>query len=260
MSAVGANVQQVKERGFRAAGCAPSYTFLRRASRLRHPAMPVYVVVVAAVVLGTATPVVLHHHTHGVWNAHQIALAFFLWLNTIIAYWEICLFFEIDRIEEQYAGFRTKYRGRELDRVKDFFTSKLTLRQVFAMSTWAEIWSSYAVFDESYADRKSYGYFIDIGNGFSTLVPSLLCLYGMTFHVLPARVLGLIAILLSYQMWYGTLLYFTSFIRNKRYVGHTIGNLALFVGLSNGLWFTFPLWAMWAAIQLIYTDSYAVFM
>ena len=32
-----------------------------------------------------------------------------------------------------------------------------------------------------------------------------------------------------------------------------------FVGLTNGLWFVWPLWSMWAALSLIYTNSYAVF-
>ena len=222
--------------------------------------MRIYQVVVLAVVLDTAAPVVLHHQQHGVANVHQMGLAFFFWLNAIIAFWEICLFFRIELIEEQYARFKEEYRGRELDRVKDFFSSKVTIGGIFRLSTWAEVWSSYAVFDESYADRKSYGYFIDVGNGFSTLVPSLVCAYGMTFHVLPARAFGIVAILLCYQMWYGTLVYFGSFLRNRRYRGHRLSNLALFVGLSNGIWFTFPLWGMWAAVRLIYEDSYAVFL
>lgn len=220
--------------------------------------MRVYHVVLFAVVAGTALPIVLHHQAHGVLNPHQIALAFFLWLNTIIAFWEICLFLRIGLIEEQFARFAATYKGRELDRVKDFFTSKLTFAQVFSPSTWAEIWSSYAVFDESYASKKSFGFFIDVGNGFSTLVPSLLVLYGMTYEILPARVLGIIAILILYQMWYGTIVYFGSFILNKRYVGHTKANLAIFVGLSNGLWLTFPLWGIGVAIALIDSNSYAI--
>ena len=221
--------------------------------------MRIYHVVVTAVVLGTAVPVALHHQAHGVFNPHQIALAFFLWLNAIIAFWEICLFLRIDVIEKQYADFRERYRGRELDRVKDYFGAPVRFAAIFSPTTWAEIWSSYALFDESYADRKSYGFFIDVGNGFSTLLPSLLFVYGMTFPILPARILGLVGLILNYQMWYGTLVYFGSFVLNKRYRGHEPLNLAIFVGLSNGIWFTFPLWAMAVSVQLIYSDSYAIF-
>ena len=220
--------------------------------------MRVYQIVLVAVVGGTLAPVWLHMRAHG-FDVDQAAMAFFLWLNTIIALWEICLFLRIDHIEQQHARFITEYKGRELDRVKDYFGTKVSLGKIFSPTLWAEIWSSYSIFDESYANRKSYGFFIDIGNGFTTLIPSLLVLYGMTYELLPARVLGLVMLILNYQMWYGTLLYFTSFVFNKRYVGHTRLNLALFVGLSNGLWFTFPLWAMYLAVQLIYSGSYAVF-
>ncbi len=193
-------------------------------------------------------------------NPHQIGLVFFLWLNAIIAFWEICLFLRIDLIEEEFADFRERYRGRELDRVIDYFGSEVSASKVFSPTTWSQIWSSYAIFDDSYANRKSFGFFIDVGNGFSTMLPTLLFLYGMTYHVLPARLLGIVGLLICYQMWYGTVVYFGSYVFNKRYVGHSPRNVAIFVGVSNGLWFTFPLWGIWAALQMIYTDSYAVFL
>jgi hypothetical protein len=46
---------------------------------------------------------------------------------------------------------------------------------------------------------------------------------------------------------------------NKRYEGHTQRNVLLFVGLSNGLWLTFPLWGIAVAIVMIATGSYDVF-
>jgi hypothetical protein len=221
--------------------------------------MRIYQVVVLAVVLGTLLPVWLHHEVHGVWNVHQMGLAFFLWLNTIIAFWEICLWLRIDRIEADYARFVTQYAGRPLDRVIDFFGKKITVGQIVSPTTWSEIWSSYALFDPSYADRKSFGFWIDVGNGFSTSLVSLLYLYGATYEVLPARVLGILGLLACYQMFYGTVIYFSSFVANERHRGHTPGNLAIFVGLSNGIWIVFPGWAMWAAYQLIESNTYEVF-
>ncbi len=221
--------------------------------------MRIYQVVVGAVVVGTVTPVLLHHHVYGVWNVHQMGLAFFLWLNTIIALWEICLFLRIDRIAADYARFKIEYVGRPLDRVKDFFFTPITFAQIFSPTTWSEIWSSYALFDDSYADRKSFGYWIDVGNGFSTSIVSVLYLYGVTYEVLPARTLGILGLLACYQMAYGTVIYFSSFVANERHKGHTLGNLAVFVGMSNGIWIFFPGWAIWAAIQLIDSNSYAVF-
>jgi hypothetical protein len=36
--------------------------------------------------------------------------------------------------------------------------------------------------------------------------------------------------------------------------------ISLFVGFSNGLWFVFPLLGMYACVNMIQTDSYAVFL
>ena len=221
--------------------------------------MRVYQVVVFSVVAGTLLPVALHHHVHGGFDLGHFVLAFFLWLNTIIAFWEICLFLRIGHIERQHARFIVDYKGRELDRVKDYFGMKIPLSRIASPTLWAEIWSSYSVFDESYANRKSYGFFIDVGNGFTTLLPSVFSLYALTYELIPARALGLLLVVLNYQMWYGTVVYFASFVFNKRYVGHTRMNLALFVGLSNGLWFTLPLWGVYAGIQMVYSNSYAIF-
>jgi hypothetical protein len=221
--------------------------------------MRVYQIVAIAIALGTALPVFLHYQVHGSFNLHQAVLAFFLWLNAIIALWEICLYLRIDLIEEQHARFVREYRGRELDRVKDFFSREVPIGRIFSPSVWAELWSSYSVFDPSYADRKSYGFFVDIGNGFTTLVPALLFLYGMTFEPISARALGIVGVLLFYQMWYGTVVYLASYLLNKRYRGHTPFNVALFVGLSNGLWLTFPIWGIAVSVLLIRSGSYDIF-
>jgi hypothetical protein len=221
--------------------------------------MRVYHIVMVAILGGTALPIALHHQAHGRIDVDQAALAFFLWLNFIIALWELCLLFRIEHIEKQHARFIVDYKGRELDRVKDFFMLPVPLGKIFSPTVWAELWSSYSVFDPSYADRKSFGFWIDVGNGFSTAFPALLCIYGMTYEFLPARALGIILVVLNYQIWYGTLVYFASFVFNKRYAGHKPINVAVFVVLINGLWFTFPLWAIYAGVTMIYSGSYGIF-
>jgi len=222
--------------------------------------LPAWFVIVAVTLLGTAVPVALHYRTHGVLNVHQLGMAFFFWLNTIIASWEICLFFRIDGIREQYERYLEHYRGREFDRVLDFFGERIPLRRIFSMDQWAQVWSSYSLFDESYANKKSFGFFIDIGNGFTTLVPSLVFIYGITYEPFSARALGLMGLLISYQMFYGTVVYVTSFVVNERYRGHPLPTVLGFVGISNGLWLVFPLWAMGLAVHMIYTNSYSVFL
>ena len=41
------------------------------------------------------------------------------------------------------------------------------------------MWASYAVFDPSYANRQSFGFFIDVGNGLTTLAPTLIFLVSL---------------------------------------------------------------------------------
>jgi len=78
--------------------------------------MRVWHVVVCAIALGTSVPIALHYEHWGGFNLHHAALAFFLWLNFLIALWELCLLFRRDQIEQQHRRFIVEYKGRELDR------------------------------------------------------------------------------------------------------------------------------------------------
>ena len=101
------------------------------------------------------------------------------------------------------------------------------------------------------------GFYIDIGNGHSMLLPSVLWLFNVMIGApLSPQWLGICGIICFYQMWYGTLLYFTSFFANKHHHGKTVTEVVLFVGVSNGIWFTFPLLGIWASIQLVLTGSF----
>lgn len=222
--------------------------------------VPVWFAILVALSVGTVVPVVIHHQLNDVWNIHFIGCVFFLWLNVIIAFWEICLFLKIDLIDKEYKQYAIQYKGRELKRVADYMFTRIPLTRLLSPSVWAGVWSTYSIFDESYANKKSFGFFIDIGNGFSTLIPSALCIYAMTYSWLPPRAIGLVMLIINYQMWYGTLIYFTSYVVNRRWRGHSPLNVALFVGVTNGMWFTFPLWGIACALSMIYTDSYTMLL
>ena len=87
---------------------------------------------------------------------------------------------------------------------------------------WLVVWvggsviAHYAIWDPSYADRKSFGFAADVGNGFVTLVPSLILFFGITFPILPPVVLGLIGAFIFYQKFYCTTLYFFTYLFNRR--------------------------------------------
>ena len=223
-------------------------------------AIPTAAVIALVIVAGTSLHIWLHHRVHGVFNPTQIGLAFFLVVNVLIAWWEIALFVRQDQIQEEYDAMREPYRGREMTAVANVFTRRIPIARVFSFREWTWIWSTYSLFDPGYSDRRSFGYNIDVGNGFTTIIPATLFAFGMTFPFLPARVLGIIGIIIFWQMFYGTSVYFFQFFNNGRHRGHSVRDILLFVGVSNLLWLIFPLLGLWTSVQLILDGSYAIFV
>jgi len=219
----------------------------------------VWSIVAALVTTGMLLPVLLLRATGSTPTAHFWATAFFFSVNALIAFWELALFKYADAIRDEYEAARASARGRELAHIFAFFTRQVPSREIFTLKPWASVWASYAVMDPAYADKKSFGFAIDIGNGFSTLLPSLLLPLAIVFEWPSARVVGILIVLFSWQMFYGTLLYFTSFVINRRYEGHRAFDLLVFVGLSNLIWTSFPLWTGALGVWMILRDSYAVF-
>ena len=222
--------------------------------------MLVFVFLILFIVLGTAGPVYLHLIEHGQISVLQPLLAFFLVLNVLICFWEIGLGLHISTIKSEYKKLSDQYGKQRLKAVVDLMNYPLQLTDIVSLLFWSRIWSTYSLYDPSYSNKESFGFFVDVGNGWTTLVPSLLFLYSMTYHeLIGARVLGMIGLVKFYQEFYGTCIYFLSFFFNKRHVGKSAFEVAMFVGFSNGLWFVFPLIGMIASFTLIETNSYAIF-
>ena len=136
----------------------------------------------------------------------------------------------------------------------------MTLRNVLSPTLWAHVWSTYSIWDNSYADRRSFGFFADVGNGISTLLPSFVLMVGMTMPILPPRVLGVIGLVFFYQFFYQTSLYFFAYMFNKRYQGLSAAELAGWVGGTNGFWLVIPAMGIYASLKLIFENSFAVFL
>ncbi len=226
---------------------------------IRARSWPVWTIVAALVVTGTLIPIALLALTGRTPSVHFVAAAFFFAVNGLIAFWELALHRYADAIRDEYEASREAARGRELQHIFAFFGRRIATRDVFTLKPWASVWAAYAVMDPAYADKKSFGFAIDIGNGYSTLLPSLLVPIAIVFEWVPARWLGILIVLFSWQMFYGTVLYFTSFIINRRYEGHRLFDIFVFVGLSNLVWTTFPLWTGLLGIWMILNDGYAPF-
>lgn len=194
-------------------------------------------------------------------NPIVTSLLFFNNLNIFIAICEICLGYHIMFIKDDYSKLLKKYgNGNEWKGCLALMTKPITVKEMFQGKTWALMWSTYALFDPSYQNYESFGFFIDVGNGWTTILPCLFLNYGMIY---PDRVshllLGCVVIASYWQMLYGTMIYFLSFIFNKRYLSHNRASIFLFVGLTNGVWFIFPGLAIYAAYCILRDGNMSVF-
>lgn len=231
----------------------------RPSEQARGLTIPAWGFMVGFIVVGTLFHIWLHHTYRGTYNLNQIAIAFFLMVNLLVNFWEIGLLVCANQIHDEYEATKDAYRGRETDRFDEMFRKRIPLLKVFSFWQWTEVWSSYALFDPGYASKSSFGFNIDGGNGWSTPIFATMFAFGMTFDFISARVLGIIGVVMFWQMFYGTVIYFFQFFNAGRHKGHSPRTMFLFIGTSNGLWFIFPLWGMALSIWMILNDSYTLF-
>ena len=162
-----------------------------RRTRLRIPAGLFAVLVVA--VLASAG-VGARYCARGDFGVIHAVLSLFFSINLLICYWEACLFLRRDYIEARAEYWRERrvrdgrYAGRRIPPHES-----PACEDVVAGRLWADVWATYAQFDDSYADRRTYGFNVDIANGFATPLPTLLLYAAYTFDILPALVAGIIA-------------------------------------------------------------------
>jgi hypothetical protein len=202
--------------------------------------------------LWVAGPVAVHYAVHGVVNGWHVALSIFLAINVLICVWEISLWHRIEDIRRWFHEPKA-----HADRPHgNLYTARVTLGELASTRLWARTWLGYAYWDDGYADPKSFGFAIDVGNGFVTLIPSLLFLVGMTFPIHSAVVTGIIGLLVFYQKFYGTCLYFFQYLYNKRYAGRPLAGVVGVVGGTNGVWLVFPALGLYVCVRLILDGSF----
>ncbi len=193
-----------------------------------------------------------HASAHGSVNPWQVALAFFLAVNIITCVQEICLGLRISTIERWYHDPEARHerpRG-------SMWMTWVSLPELASATFWARQWYEYAYFDPAYADRGSFGFSVDVGNGWWTLVPSVVFLIGMTASLMSPVALGLLGALLFYQKLYNTGLYFFSYLFNKRYELQPLGRVIPVVGGTNGVWIAFPAVGLAVCSQMIFANSF----
>ena len=96
-------------------------------------------------------------------------------VNILICIWEIILWVHQDQVIHLYNGYKKKLSRSQLPSPL-FLFSDVSMSDALSLKFWADVWGTYALLDVSYAQPGSFGYNADVGNGFSTLIPTILSL------------------------------------------------------------------------------------
>ena len=194
----------------------------------------------------------------GHFDAIYIALSLFFSINLLICYWEACLFLRRDYIETRAEHWRE--RQRETGRIPafEFLGAKIPLSRVLSPTLWADVWATYAMYDGSFADRRTFGFNVDTANGFATLVPTAVLFAAYSTGFLPALVAGMIGLMLFWVWTYNTFVYLASFFIAKRHRRLSGGELAVAVVAVNSPWILFPLLGLYVSVRLILDGDYRI--
>ena len=120
------------------------------------------------------------------------------------------------------------------------------------------MWAFYSLYDGSYTDRRTYGFNIDIANGFFTPVPTLVLYAAFTDAFLPALFAGILGVMLFWQWAYATSVYVASFFVAGRHKLISRADAAIYIWGSNATWLLFPLLGLYVSIRLIVDGDYSV--
>jgi len=214
--------------------------------------------IISFLVLFTATTVYNHYRIHETFSLIYVIIIFFLILNLLINYWEIVLWYKANYIKEKSDHFYDTHSDNKSIPMSAFMDSKVTPSSFFSPTYWAGVWIGYSMYDRSYAERKSLGFSVDVGNGLSTFIPCLILHIGFTYPLFDANIYGMIMLAVMWQMCYGTFVYWFSFIVNGRHKLLTTGqNIVVILG-SNVPWVIFSFFGLYAAVRLILDNNFSV--
>ena len=220
--------------------------------------VPVGLVVAVAIALLTAVSIAVSYRTSGNFDLVYGLMSLFLSINLLISYWEICLFLRRDYIEQRTEYWRERREVSGGSPATEFFTSKVPLNSLCSTALWADIWSTYALYDGSYADRRTYGFNVDIANGFFTLIPGAVLHATYTVPFLPAALTGIVGVALFWQWTYVTSLYWMSFFVAKRQALISRTELYAYIWGPSSPWLFFALLGLYVSVRLIVDGDYSV--
>ena len=188
---------------------------------------------------------------------HALLILFFS-INLVICYWEVCLFLRRDYIELRADYWRARQSETGRSAAVEFLAGRVPLRRIVSSTVWADVWATYSQYDGSYADRRTYGYNVDIANGFVTPVPTLILYAAFTFDFLPAAVAGIVGAMMFWQLTYATSVYWVSFFGANRQARIGQRDVYIYIWALNCPWVLFALLGLYVSIRLIVDGDYGV--
>ena len=198
------------------------------------------------------------YYAYGDINAVHGLLSLFFSTNLLVCYWEMCLFLKRDYIEERTDYWRTRKRETGRTPAFEFLLTRVPLRRILAPTVWADVWATYSQIDGSFSDRRTWGFNVDVANGFFTPLPTLALYAAITYDFMPAVLAGMLGLILSWQWTYATSVYWVSFFLAGRQRLITRTELFAYVGALNAPWVLFGLLGMYVSARLILDGDYRV--
>ena len=220
--------------------------------------VPAGLFAVLVVALLTSAGVGGRYWARGDFDVIHAVLSLFFSINLLICYWEACLFLKRDYIEARAVYWRERRGETGGTPAAQFLLTKIPLAKTLSPTLWADVWATYAQLDGSYADRRTYGFNVDIANGFATPLPTLILYAAFTFDILPALASGIIGVMLFWQLTYMTSVYLVSFFVANRQTRISRGELYIYILTMNSPWVLCPLLGLYVSVRLILDGDYSV--
>ena len=222
------------------------------------PAIPAGLFAVLVIAALALAGIFARYWARGDFDIVHALLILFFSINLAICYWEVCLFLRRDRIELRAEYWRARQHETGRSAAVEFLTSRIPLRRISSSTVWAEVWATYAQYDGSYADRRTYGFNVDIANGFVTPVPTLILYAAFTFDIMPAVTAGIIGAMMFWQLTYATSVYWVSFFGANRQARIGRRDAIVYIWALNCPWVLFALLGLYTSIRLIVDGDYRV--
>lgn len=220
--------------------------------------LPAWLLAGAKIGLLAALGIGHRQYWHGGVGVTYVILALFLSTNLVICYWEICLFFRRDYIETRADHWRRRKQETGRNPAIEFLASKIPLKAALSPTAWADVWATYAAYDGSFADRRTYGFNVDVANGFVTAVPSLVLYGALATEFGPPVAVGIVGIMFCWQWISATSAYLMSYFIAKRHRELSRAELVGMIWGFNAPWIVFPLVGLYVSIRLVVDNSYGV--